>query len=337
MPDQSPRSYGIPVPVADRVFMLWGTDLCGTTIRFLQAFEPGFFQLSAELFSRVSGGRDEQLASTHIRMIRDQAAETLFALLGAAVQSPEGVILWLHRYRNNQLDELIAGFSSGHRIRTHKGTREHTWESIAEEVTCYLPAACQQWRAQFAKTFPVFWRRLADEFTDEWARHEYTSIKHAYRVRSGGSTISITPEKSPGVPDREAKTHVLSGSGFGTSILTPEPIGNLKGHYSLRDRSRNWTPQSLRLQIELISMSIVDTVAYLRVCNGDRSELKLQQPEDDAVFSACWHNVGSLLSSSWGDAIEEHQVHPYTEAELKAKLDSMSTASSPATKLPFGS
>lgn len=308
---------GTPVPIADRVLALWTIDPLGKTRSFLASLDPGHFLIVADAVATLDGKALEHTAATHIRMLRDQAAEMLFALIAAAIQSPAGVILWLDQYRNDELDTVIGGFCDRKPVRTTTGTRALGWDDVAAEVTQHFAAT--EARDKYRDLHARFWRRLAKEFLDPIARKEFACLKHGLRVSQGGCEIAITPEITPGVRNPEAPSSVVHGSGFGSGFYVAERIESHRLHYHLTHHHRHWTPSSLLLQLDLIVNSIRNLILHLGVVNGRVGPVHWGYPTDDSVFQECWRNDGNgLLSSSMSEWVFDAKVPLASKEELIA-------------------
>lgn len=310
------------MPIADRVVALWSPDPRGDNRQFLDSLDPTLFRVVADAVAKIDGAREEQFAATHVRMLRDQAAEMLFSLLAAAIQAPGGVVLWLLAYRNEELDAVIEGFGRRSPVRTTSGTRRLDWADVALEVTRHFkaerPADLDEYRVQHA----AFWSRLARVFLDPTAREEYASLKHGLRVQPGGCEITITPEITPGVKDPNATPHVLQGSGFGCGFYSARRIGSQKVHYRLVHQHRHWTPGSLLMQLDLIVNSAANVINHLLLVNGASGPLNWTRPTGDGIFDLCWHNAGPLLDSSSGVSIDESAIQCLSREEMIAHCES---------------
>ena len=128
-------------------------------------------------------------------------------------------------------------------------------------------------------------------------------MKHGLRVRPGGFSLAFGPEDVPGVPAPPEKMSYLGGSDFGSSFFYSAGIGNEidkrnPTHFRLKRHSLNWDPEGLSHGLNLISMSLNNILAFLKVVNGiDAESVKLIYPDNESYFEAPWRPSYSIGSS----------------------------------------
>jgi hypothetical protein len=324
----------MPIPIGDRAAVLWSNDPLADNRSFLVGMDPLYFRSVAAALNPEKRTRDEQFAAIAIRTMRDQAAEMLFSLLAASIQAPNGVALWLLLYRNDELDSIIEGFGKGATVRTMSGQVALKWNDVANDVTRHFTAEDPANLDKFRRQQSEFWRRLGSEFLDPTNRREYASLKHALRAMPGGCRIVVKPESSPGVADPNAKGFALEGSGFGSGFYIAERIGDHKSHYRLVHQHCHWSPESLRLQLDLIVNSIANVIHHLLLVNGKSGLFTWERPDNDEVFELCWKNDGSLLTSSFGTQVAPEDIVPLTQKELLVLLDAVKPADTSSATPP---
>lgn len=301
---------------------MWSVDPCSLNRRFLQSLDPLHFLAIAKAVGQYDSGRNEQYAAAQIRMLRDQASELMFALLGALTQCPQGVLLWMLAYKNEDLDDVLKAIHTGSAILTVNGEVTTSWQSIADRITSVVaPEELGDHAVELAK----FWKVLAHEFLDRDARSEYNSLKHGLRASPGGASVSFTPEKSPGVKDPEAPTTTLHGSGFGSRFYVAERIGTQKLHFRIVEHHRSWTPKSLLIQLDLIVTSVQNIIQRLLVANRSTGDFTYRRPIQSEVFHASWKNDGLLRNFHVGPDISETDITCLTKEELIAYCKPNST------------
>ena len=117
-----------------------------------------------------------------------------------------------------------------------------SWETVAKSVfQRYMPNT--ERNVETVEAFTSLWQELAIEFSNKDHINEYNSIKHGFRVRSGGFALSIGLEQEYGVPPPSKEMQLVGKSDFGSTIFNIETIGDAKGNRNIRSRraSINWS------------------------------------------------------------------------------------------------
>lgn len=104
-----------------------------------------------------------------------------------------------------------------------------TWDSIAEYVyRWYLPGT--EKNKKTSNLFAILWSRLAHDYLDENYILEYNSIKHGFRIKSGGFLLKagLEHEYSLSPPDEEIFT--VGYSKYGSTFYILEKVGGHSKH-----------------------------------------------------------------------------------------------------------
>ena len=273
-------------------------------IEFLKGIDPGYFRNVAEVYSPLFGSDDKeqrQRAATAVRLAYSVALETFSSLIAAAVQAPHFALGWMLRYRNADLEKVIRKLHSGEPVQS-AFPQNFSWLTLVETVH-QIPfddeAVGQE--DQIKLGFAKAWKRFSAEFIDQTINDEYNNLKHGFRARQGGFTLSVALPEATGVaPPAEAWTPP-SGSSFGSTFFTLVKLEERR-NWGLRRCSRNWVPDNMISGLVLLSISINNLVWFLRFQGGDSTPQELQRPTDLALFSAPW-----AVGLEW-DQIEEHPI-----------------------------
>ncbi len=253
--------------VNEEPYCIWEVDILERNNKFLDGIDTGYFNYIIETNSNVD---DEKRASIVLRSTLYHAMETMFSLLGAYMQAPDCTYAWIAKCSNTQLRDLIEKINTPNNdVFTKLNIDEVSWNSLAKSIfQCYLPGT--ERNKETVEEFASFWARTAGEFTKKNHINEYNSLKHGFRVRSGGFSLAIGVEHEYGVSPPKEEMTSLGKSDYGTSFFTIEPIGRGKGNRSIRSRrvSVNWCIENTILHIQLISMAIRNLTSALKIAGG---------------------------------------------------------------------
>jgi hypothetical protein len=151
---------------------------------------------------------------------------------------------------------------------------------------------------------------------------EYNSIKHGFRVRSGGVTLLAGLEEEPGVPAPPENMELIGHSEFGSSFLRAESVGNLSGkqrnpNFRGRWLSLTWNPLAMTAGLILISMSIENTLSFLRIVNGEPPQtVRFIRPPENEQFSLPWQDSPVVSKLSIDYIIDEAEIQTFTVEEI---------------------
>ncbi len=176
-----------------------------------------------------------------------------------------------------------------------------------------------------AQRFAVVWTRLAKEFLDDNHIDEYNSIKHGFRVSSGGFAIRVGIEHSYGVPPPEGEMQTLAGGPHGIGFVRTEPLPELgdscKHHFRLRDMHLNWRVEAIAQAIQLVSMSVNNIAGGIRILNGTQpSTVRFERPDDPAFFEAPWQWHVGLTQGTFVFVIDPSDIRCTSRADLLKEL-----------------
>ena len=97
--------------VDDHPYCVWDTGLQDINAEFLKSMDPQFYNFIADNYRIISNKetdkQNKQFASILLRNYYTHALETLFALIFATLQYPECVSIWMLKYQNAHLYNLV--------------------------------------------------------------------------------------------------------------------------------------------------------------------------------------------------------------------------------------
>ena len=303
-------------------YCIWEVDVSERNKGFLNGIDPGYFSYLAEINLNSD---DEERAAVALRTAFYHALETLFSLIGAYVQAPDCAYAWIAKCSNNQLRNFVDNVNkNGGSLFTKLNIDRVTWGEISRCVfASYLPDTKKNERS--VSLFAELWSKLAYEFLNNAHIDEYNSIKHGFRIRSGGFSLAVGLEHEYGVSPLQGEMEYVGHSEHGTTIIKLEAISSNKGERSYRSRqhSLNWRVEKTALLLQLVSMSINNVTSALKLLNGaEYGSCKFTRPLEDDDFSAPWKYSTGVISSNISYMINPDENMTTSKEQLKKHIDS---------------
>lgn len=293
---------------------LWVEDVKEKNLDYLNRIDPRYFEFLASACVQMLEEDKQHYAAMALRTTYGHALETLFALLCATVQAPKCVFGWLLRYMGKDLYGLVKDITYKEPFLSPWIPKLTSWDDISKLVNIFTTGDAEKdlsLRSRFAK----LWERLAHEFVDEFLSEEYNSIKHGLRGRPGGHFYAMGAEETFGIAPPLENMTVYASSQFGSSFYVSEKLHN-RFNFRVMEYRVNWNPENLYHAIKLISLSILNVVAFLKYDNGaPREQIKVFAPTDETYFEAPW-KVNTGMNMGTGSVIEEKDVVPFTAKEI---------------------
>jgi len=310
--------------VHEEPYCIWEVDIPERNNEFLDGIDTDFFNYIVETNSNAD---DEKRASIALRSALYHAMETMFSLLGAYIQAPDCTYAWIAKCSNSQLRDLVEKIKTpNNNIFTKLNIEEVSWDCVTKSVfQCYMPGT--EKNETMVKEFSTFLNRTATEFIKKNHIDEYNSLKHGFRVRSGGFSLSLGTMHEYGVSPPEEKMMSLGKSDYGTSFFTTEAIGKRKGNRSIRSRraSINWSIENTILHLQLISMAIGNITSALKVANGAKAgTCQFHRPQQDSDFQRPWSITTGISSCNMDYVIHEEEIITATKSEILEKIGRVS-------------
>ncbi len=309
--------------VDEKPYCLWDTDIKERTIKFLESVDPTYFMHVADTHFESLAEANSQQCALVIRSTYAQSLETLFALIGAAVQSPYCVPGWILKYGSHDLRSVVKKIQDHQPLLSHLQRKNLSWAIIAEALLAWLALEDKNKECSIKTSFAKLWSRLASDFLDETSIHEYNSIKHGLRLRAGGFSLALGREETPGVPAPAENMRLWAKSEYGSSFLVSEKFGQMKHHIHFVHHAHNWNPEDLVWGIHLVSISISNVLSALKILNGIPSErVRFEWPNDLASFDEPWRRaitLGTRAMSFQPTVIPEELITPFSKEEILSR------------------
>lgn len=308
--------------VLDIPYCVWDPELRRTNLEFIKGIDPTYYEYIAATNKGALQSDGAQYAAMAIRIAYCHGLETLFSLLCACAQAPDCIIGWLQKYKLEQLRKLVEAIINFRApIFCKHNIQSLTLEELSKLINQFN-LNDQNKVQQLQESFTTLWRGFAKDFLDDKLIAEYNNIKHGFRVRPGGFSASVGLEDVPGVPPPPEKMSYLRGSEFGSSFFKSEGIENEidkrnPTHFRLKRHSLNWDPKCLVHGLNLISLSLNNILAFLKLVNGaDAESVKLLYPQDESYFEAPWQLSQDILSSEINPTIREEDIVRFSKDEI---------------------
>jgi hypothetical protein len=267
------KIFGTPIIIYDQPLVFWESAPYEYQRVFLETVDSSYFTYHSQVHAGELDGKNARQAAVALRATYSQCLETLFALIGAAIQAPWCPAGWILRYKNKQVEHLIADINSQHPVINAHGYACCTWDAVSNIIYPWPVEGID--RSQLIAASTMAMRSFAKDFIDPIYQEEYNSLKHGLRARSSPWFLSFGLEDTPGVPAAPERMRTVATSSYGTSYLRPE---NIKPHqWRLETQRSNWTPHDFALRIPLAVQLIENTITYLKIENGfDPKELQIR-------------------------------------------------------------
>jgi hypothetical protein len=287
-------------------------------IDFLRGIDAGYFHFIADAFADIPDDpATQQRAAVSLRLAYHHAMETFFSLVGCLLQAPECAYAWLAKCQTVHLRKLVGEISSGQADflrRIEIDTIDWLSISLVVHSRCDFEGGGEK----AGKLFAELWQRLATEFLNHANINEYNSLKHGFRVRPGGFSLSISLDRDNAAGPR--KPVHLGGSKYGSTYLLLEQVGGpekTNRNYRSREHSSNWSLERTILSLHLLASSINNVVCMLKLLNdAPPRETHFERPSDDADFRRPWTYRLPVTHWTCDLAIPDEAFSAYSKEEL---------------------
>jgi hypothetical protein len=313
--------------VCDRAYCGWDPDFAENNVSFINGVDEAYFDFIARIHQPHLQGEDAQRAAIALQANYYLSLETLFGLIGAALQAPHFIPGWILKASTAQVRALTKALCH------NRMEYPVPWTSVPQLldfnfVTGFILRSAP-WDADIVERFATLWQRLAGDFLDPHAICEYNSIKHGFRAKSGGFNLSYRIE-NPNVQNAsEIEMKSLGGSTFGSTFYEAVPIKDAPEarndpHFTLHNHSRNWYPDDTIGRMRLASMSIKNVKSFLLITNGvppDKAEFV--RPLNVDNFDHPWQPAGGVSHFSSHRTLREEHIERFSRDQLDMQLKSI--------------
>ena len=170
----TPQTFHIIID--KRPITIWDWELEKKNIEFLDGIDPNYFFYIAEQNISELEGENKHRAAITIRLSYSHALETLFALIGAAVQAPQCPLGWVLNYKNIELVNVIKDINSGNEVITRFKDKNISWKSLSKVIHHNLSDENKK-KTQIVEGYGELWARLASALSHKfWVLKWYFNI-----------------------------------------------------------------------------------------------------------------------------------------------------------------
>jgi|SRR3989304_1336452 len=297
----------------------WEWDLKKQNLAFIEGVDPTYFEFLARVYVNLPDSDQEHKAALALRTAYSHGIETFFALLFAAIQAPDCVIGWVHKYEIHHLKSLLEKVNQRQYINTKIDMAAITWKNLSNALLIFTLDDKEK-EKRIKQKFAVAWQKLANDFLEPSFAPEYNSIKHGFRAKSGGFRVAMGRENQPGVPPPPENMHLWGESEFGSTFFTVGPLDKSKHNFRLLKHSRGWQLENFYFGLHLISLSLQNVLSFLKVANGvDPSTVEFAWPNPESLFDEPWKKHPTLSGISMNSVITVEQITPFSDDEILSR------------------
>jgi hypothetical protein len=291
--EERPQVQGIPIVIDKTAMIFWDFDRKRTQLKFLRSIDPEYFSYIARAHATHLEGEYSQSGAIALRIAYSHAVETLFALIGAAVQAPYCPAGWILKYQYRDLKEVVRKISKGIPFDNRIGLADEGWPAVANDLAPWSPTEPEL--IEHRRATAKLWKALADMMLDEDFDAEFMSLKHGFRVASGPWQWSLGRQDAPGTAAPPERMIVMGSSEFGSSFFKANKLK--PNQWAIEEPRVNWNPEVFVKLLPVIAHNINNVLYYLRKGNGDSDTLPLRLMSDLEV-SDVLHDPKAKSSSS---------------------------------------
>jgi hypothetical protein len=331
MPNTKPLQSAV-VGVGSRVLCVWDWGLQDRNLAFVRATDHEYFTYLARVHAAEEDGPDRLRAALAIRSAYHHGLETFFMLLGAAVQAPHCVPVWMLKTEPGMLRQLVADIQGGKKVRNMLRLTSVSWASIAAALIYWDQRdAAENSRVQ--ARFGELWAGFARDYLEDHHRIEYNTLKHGARSTvSAGVTIKVAEPTADGSrPTNPDQWHGLGNpSPMGTRFVALRQIDGAPPavddpHYRLVDQVVNWDPAGLLVGMKLISASLLNVASGIRVRLKDpeRESIIFGSLDSETDFARPWADAPGVSTFTTEYRVHEQDITRYSAKELGQRLKTL--------------
>lgn len=281
--------------INERPVCVWDMDMKKLNSEYLQSINTEYFSFIAEqCLELINGSENEKThklyASITLRHHYSMALETMFALIGAMLQSPQCVVGWMIKYRNSELEDIIKKINSDMQIMTlFKKFDSMNWENVSRIIFGYFPNENLEMKNDIVLGFKKSLQSLASDFLNEKFKSEYNSIKHGYRIKAGGFKFALKPKNNP-TQESHNNWITFMESDYGTSFYQEEKLKQSLNNIRIKKLSKIWQPIYFYEGIQLINLLIKNIKSFLFAINKlDMNNVVYSSLDNDQYASHLKH------------------------------------------------
>lgn len=327
----------IPFCVVDRPFMVWGDDLAGDNVNFLERVDASLYYRTAhELLARPahSGDGDEGVSnleeneqgrkdiSSLSRLLWHHGMETLVMMLGAYMQAPSAAPAYFLKCRTEDAIQLAKLLLEERRPKYNRlNDTPFTLVSLLNGIHL-----CAGWidRDVVVGRLARALRGMLSDYGDEEPRWEYNSIKHGLRASHGRFGIAVGVQEAPGIPAPPEDMDMVGFSRDASFFDVAKPLRNAtkqasKAHFLMGKVSVAWSLEKVLCELQLLSLLLHNTVSALRIVGGSAARtVTFNKIADDELFWEFYFGLhaGNVPTATMAIDIDARKMNLPTEKQI---------------------
>jgi hypothetical protein len=316
--------------VDTKPWLIADPDIRGKNLEFLNGIDADYFIYCLEAHANAEESESRH-ASVALQSTLHHALETLFSLIGVLVQAHNCGYAWIAKCQNSDLIKLVNKISAcDDSLFTKLLDLDISWSGIASVIVnlCQQESHASNPRQQ-ADSLGKCLSLLSLELIDGNSRDEYNSIKHGFRIKSGGYKLWMsTNDNAIRAPHATSdKMALITESEYGASFFKLIPLSASKKERGLKP-SRvyiNWNLTRTIMLIEIAYTFIINVTSALKRLNGVTDELVCMTFPDPRELEKPWQLAGRSFMQVSGD--HNPIQSPYvSEGRLNERIKSMRAA-----------
>ena len=317
--------------VNENPFCIWDVSLNERNLEFLEQFDSGYFEyIAITALNDLENAEHKQYAALLMRQGLYHGLETLFSMLGALVQAPDCVYGWVLKCNPGDVRKIVERINREDDLLPRKLVLgKVSWEELCRTIFLYSDTDLNQVQKN-TDSFANLWQRLAEHYLKEENVQEYNGIKHGFRIRPGGFGLRVGLQREYGVPAPAEEMKTIAYSEFGSSFLTLEKVpANEEANRSYRSRKRslNWSAEQVALLLQLVSMSLNNVIAALKIVNGIQpSQVQFVRPAEPDTFEKPWQVSTGITNFTMDYSIDTSCFEKTTKQQLEKIVRSTTEA-----------
>jgi hypothetical protein len=295
---------------------LWDFDIRESNRTFLNGIDPLYFKHIADTQSELLESDSKQYAALALRSAYTQGLETLFALIGSAIQAPECTVGWMLRYQNHELEKVVEKIQNAEPLLSRFNAEVLTWEALSYLLHPFEVQDSKE-NTRICNFFARYWKRFATDFLNIEQKDEYNSSKHGLRLTMGGFKFFMSPEITQEAPLNRDEMFCITQSDFGSMFYSDEKLTDRR-NFRILLHSVNWNPNKFSIGLYVIYYSISNVVNFLKSLNGSgKFGIVYLNAESEVRFENLWDSYGSANSLNFNKTLDPNWITPASEVEIR--------------------
>lgn len=302
-------------------FCIWDISLSKRNLDFLEQFDAGYFEYLASIALRdIEDTEHKKRAALLMRQGLYHGLETLFSMLGALIQAPDCVYGWILKCNPGDVRKIVERINCEDDSLPRKLVLDKvSWKELCGMIFSYSNSEPSEAQKN-ADNFSILWQRLAAHYLKDENVQEYNGIKHGFRIRQGGFGLRVGIEHEYGVSPPPGEMETIGYSEFGSSFLTLEKVPKdekANRSYRSRKKSLNWSAEQVAQLLQLVSMSLSNVIAALKISNGIQpSQVQFVRPTEADAFERPWQISMGVTSITMDYSINPSCFETTTKQQL---------------------